>query len=492
MNEGNGEEQGNGLADRVANAQFQVEQYPESPESWDRLGQALLESGLLEEAIDAFDEAIARDPDDVEAHYGRGVGLGSLGDYEAAMAEFRFVTSCNPTAAVPHFMVGNCLRMLGRLEDAIEAIQKGLDMDPENGHAVYNLGLVYSDCGRLEEAVIAFRTAFELQPDFGMAVYELGKAWVRLFRGEKALETQCHLEESIDLKDPAICYYLALGFLGLGEQKAAVDQHADLEKIAPDLAEDLADILRDYSEIRPDNEPLRQALMKGAASAEVHGVFSAEAGEAVQHALLEANLIVPTTGEHEDKGESTTLGIATHDVAGHPALLAFTDMPSARRFFCDRPVSRVVMSFPSLCDLVVKSTQATAKGDLERALERAIVLNPGGPVPFVPPPLMILDFASMLRGRASGSLEIDSESVWSRIVEHAGETFHQIRGKAFTYSIAGNSVKPDSVNRCIHVSQFEQALEFVPLHNTKPVQHLQGPSYLYAILMDDRIRGEDW
>ena len=58
--------------------------------------------------------------------------------------------------------------------------------------------------------------------------------------------------------------------------------------------------------------------------------------------------------------------------------------------------------------------------------------------------------------------------------------------------IAGNSVKPDSVNRCIHVSQFEQALEFVPLHNTKPVQHLQGPSYLYAILMDDRIRGEDW
>jgi tetratricopeptide (TPR) repeat protein len=492
MNEGNGEEQRNGLAERVANAQFQVEQFPESPESWDRLGQVLLESGLLEEANDAFEEAIGLDPDDVEAHYGRGVVLGSFGDYEGAMAEFRFVISCDPTASVPHFMVGNCLRMLGRMEDAIEAIQKGLDMDPENGHAVYNLGLVYADCGRLEEAVIAFRRAFELQPDFGVAVYELGKTWVRLFRGEKALETQRHLEGSIDLKDPTIIYYLALGFLGLGEQKSATDQHAELAKMAPDLAEDLADILREYSETRPDNEPLRQALMKGAATAGVTGVFNAEAGEAVLRALMEANLIVPTTGKPDETAGGSSLSIATHEVAGCHMLVAFTDMASARRFFHDQPVSRVVMSFPSLCDLVVKSTQAIAKGDLERALEGLIVLNPGGPVPFVPPPLMILDFASMLRGRASGSLEIDSESVWSRIVEHAGETFHQIRGKAFTYSIAGNSVKPDSVNRCIHVSQFEQALEFVPLHNTKPVQHLQGPSYLYAILMDDRIRGEDW
>lgn len=260
--------------------------------------------------------------------------------------------------------------------------------------------------------------------------------------------------------------------------------------MAPDLAEDLADILREYSETRPDNEPLRQALMKGAETAGVTGVFNAEAGEAVLRALMGANLIVPTTGEHEDTGESTTLGITTHDVAGRPALVAFTDMPSARRFFDDQPLSRMVMSFPSLCDLVVKSTQATAKGDLERALERSIVLNPGGPVPFVPPPLMILEYARLVRGRSSGSPDINI--VWSRIVEHAGETFHQIRGKAFTYSIKGNSVKPDSVNRCIHVSQFEQALEFVPLHNTKPVHHLQGPSYLYAILMDERIRRADW
>jgi hypothetical protein len=38
----------------------------------------------------------------------------------------------------------------------------------------------------------------------------------------------------------------------------------------------------------------------------------------------------------------------------------------------------------------------------------------------------------------------------------------------------------------------EKALQLVPLPNTRTVQHLSAPSYIYAILMDPRIRGNDW
>ena len=37
-----------------------------------------------------------------------------------------------------------------------------------------------------------------------------------------------------------------------------------------------------------------------------------------------------------------------------------------------------------------------------------------------------------------------------------------------------------------------KALEFVPLNNTVPIQHLSALSYLYAILMDAKIRGNDY
>jgi len=83
------------------------------------------------------------------------------------------------------------------------------------------------------------------------------------------------------------------------------------------------------------------------------------------------------------------------------------------------------------------------------------------------------------------------EIVWSRIKQHEGEEFHQIRGKEFIYTIIGNNLIPPT-NRTIPKSDFGKALELVPLSGTTEVQHLQGPSYIYAILMDKRIRQSDW
>lgn len=82
--------------------------------------------------------------------------------------------------------------------------------------------------------------------------------------------------------------------------------------------------------------------------------------------------------------------------------------------------------------------------------------------------------------------------IWRRIEQHAGEEFRQLGGRPFTYRIRSRCVVPSTTKRQIHRSEFEKALNLVPLENTVPVQHLQGPSYIYAILMDSRIRGSDW
>ncbi|HCQ91503.1 MULTISPECIES: hypothetical protein [unclassified Clostridium] len=85
------------------------------------------------------------------------------------------------------------------------------------------------------------------------------------------------------------------------------------------------------------------------------------------------------------------------------------------------------------------------------------------------------------------------EIIWSRIVENIGREFIQIRGRIFTYELKGSSsIRPNTTNRIISKSQIEKALEFVPLENTAKIQNLQAPSYIYAILMDDRIRKNDW
>ncbi len=83
-------------------------------------------------------------------------------------------------------------------------------------------------------------------------------------------------------------------------------------------------------------------------------------------------------------------------------------------------------------------------------------------------------------------------TIWRRIRHHEGDTFTQIRGGKFTYAIAQETVIPDRTNQNIPRSQFEEACRLLPLKNTVPVQHLRGPSYIYAILMDARIRLEDY
>lgn len=84
------------------------------------------------------------------------------------------------------------------------------------------------------------------------------------------------------------------------------------------------------------------------------------------------------------------------------------------------------------------------------------------------------------------------ETIWGRIQQHEGELFTQIRGGEFRYKVQDGCVKPDRVNQIISRDQFERAFQSVPLENTIPVQNLRGPAYIFAILMDKRIRINNW
>jgi hypothetical protein len=83
-------------------------------------------------------------------------------------------------------------------------------------------------------------------------------------------------------------------------------------------------------------------------------------------------------------------------------------------------------------------------------------------------------------------------TVWNRIWTHAGEDFTMVLGEQFTYAVAHNTVTPSRTNQQIAKSDFEKALARVPFKNTTDVQDLRGPSFVYAILMDERIRAGEW
>ena len=86
----------------------------------------------------------------------------------------------------------------------------------------------------------------------------------------------------------------------------------------------------------------------------------------------------------------------------------------------------------------------------------------------------------------------DFDAIWARIKRHEGETFTQIRGGEFRYAIEGSGIRPDRTNQVISKKHLKEASGLLPLGDTLPVQHLRGPSYIYALLMDARIRRSEW
>lgn len=88
------------------------------------------------------------------------------------------------------------------------------------------------------------------------------------------------------------------------------------------------------------------------------------------------------------------------------------------------------------------------------------------------------------------------ESVWRRIESHQGEEFKTARKLPFTYAVEGAGIwffrNGRRINRKLTRSQVEKAIARCPLTSTTEIKDLMDFAYLFALLMDARIRGQAW
>jgi hypothetical protein len=84
-----------------------------------------------------------------------------------------------------------------------------------------------------------------------------------------------------------------------------------------------------------------------------------------------------------------------------------------------------------------------------------------------------------------------SESIWSRIVKHQGDTFRTVTGLEFRYVVDGEGMwfERDGVriNRKLSHRDLEKAISRLPLRETTDISDCFDYAYLYAILTDSRI-----
>ena len=103
---------------------------------------------------------------------------------------------------------------------------------------------------------------------------------------------------------------------------------------------------------------------------------------------------------------------------------------------------------------------------------------------------------SPFEGRLDAPAENAPESVWHRIESHQGEEFKTARRLPFTYAVEGAGIwffrNGRRIERKLSRTQVDKAIARCPLRSTTEIKDLMDYPYLFALLMDARIRGEAW
>jgi protein O-GlcNAc transferase len=127
----------------------------------------------------------------------RGRELRGQGRAEEAIAAFREALALEPNLAEAHHQLGNALKSLRRYAEAAASLRAAALLAPENAAVWLNLGVACLEQGWSEEAVARFRRAVELEPFRPDARNVLGHAL--LVQGRCA-EARRQLEEALRLR----------------------------------------------------------------------------------------------------------------------------------------------------------------------------------------------------------------------------------------------------------------------------------------------------
>ena len=82
---------------------------------------------------------------------------------------------------------------------------------------------------------------------------------------------------------------------------------------------------------------------------------------------------------------------------------------------------------------------------------------------------------------------------WVRLHSLEGEEFHTKSGKPFSFTISGDVLLVSRTEYNLSKGNFAKGLEIVPFDGPSAVQDVvRGPSYVWAILHDVRVRQGEW
>lgn len=159
----------------IAKWERAVNAAPDDPSALTALGYAYQEAGRYEDALSAYDRALAVDQGDLAAAYNRAVVLAELGRAQEAEAGLLAVLKRAPDHVLAAKRLGERYVREGRYAEALKVLAPALASNPRYADMQYLAGYACEQLGRTEEAALHYREALRYSPDMVKAEDGLGR-----------------------------------------------------------------------------------------------------------------------------------------------------------------------------------------------------------------------------------------------------------------------------------------------------------------------------
>lgn len=182
----------------------------------------LLEQGLTDEALAAFEEALAENPDLTDAQIGAAAIYEDRGNLTEARQRYEQAAETDPNNFTAHYKLGLMQQLLGDIRDAIRTYLEAVAIDPDNFAVNRDLAAAYLQLNRPAEALPYAERAVELDATSRQAWSNLAATYSFLGRYQDAVNTYRQAAELGDLADPVLLG-LADAHIKLGNYQRAVN-----------------------------------------------------------------------------------------------------------------------------------------------------------------------------------------------------------------------------------------------------------------------------
>jgi tetratricopeptide (TPR) repeat protein len=139
------------------------------------LANSLVREGQIEQAREAFAQALRQEPNSWEALTGLGNLLARQGQPEQAIPLYRRALAVAPRQAAIHHNLANALAVVGDLDESETCYREAIRLDPSSAAAHFNLGNLLARQQRYGEAIEAFVAALRIEPNFKPALRNLSQ-----------------------------------------------------------------------------------------------------------------------------------------------------------------------------------------------------------------------------------------------------------------------------------------------------------------------------